>query len=314
MGFDLDSGYGPWRYQVFPSEEELREKLRLFANVETDSTARVTSVTFQPCLNEDHRSQDRRVVQSWNLRNGKWTFVGVFDGKLEKPAASRVAHNVSIFVGHAGHETVDYAMTELPHRIRSSLEVLLEEKAGSTSMPYSPEIVSSLLGDTITKFDKSLLEDLLSLFPGGLDGALTLPDFHIQEILNDADRGGQNLEKVRRCKRGSTALVSIVDPSGENLWVANLGDCEAGERIYFRVSVHHDRSPFLPLAVLGTKTPNGTWRATPLTVNHNGGNAAEVQRVQDEHPGEKECILRDRVLGAIAVTRGIFQQLLYRYS
>lgn len=225
LGLDADSGYGPWRYQVFPSEEELREKLRLYAGVETDATAKVASVAFQPCLNEDCRSQDRRTVQNWNLRNGRWTFVGVFDGKGSFPSRSAVINQLS--VGHAGHETVDYVVTELPLKIRSNLEVLLEDTE-CTSLPPSAETVSSLLADTVTNFDKSLLDDLSSLLPGGLDGALKLSDSQLQEILYDPHRGGQNLTKVRRCLRGSTVLVSIVDPSGENLWVVNLGDCEAG--------------------------------------------------------------------------------------
>ncbi|KAF8498824.1 protein serine threonine phosphatase 2C [Gautieria morchelliformis] len=264
LGLGADSGYGPWRYQVFPSQEELVKKFCLFANVEKDATARVTSVAFQPCLDEDSRSQDRRVAQSWNLRNGRWTFVGVFDG-------------------HAGHETVDYAMTNLPLKVKSKLEALLEETEGATEPPSS-DMVSSLLGDTISDFDDSLLEDLLALFPGGFEGALKLSSEEVEDIINDADRGGHNIKKVHRCMRGSTALISLLDPPGENLWVANLGDCEA---------------------VLGTKSPDGTWKATSLSSNHNGDNDAEVKRVRDEHPGENECILRDRVLGAIAVTRAL---------
>jgi pyruvate dehydrogenase phosphatase len=53
--------------------------------------------------------------------------------------------------------------------------------------------------------------------------------------------------------------------------------------------------------------PDGNWCGTLLTSNHNGENEAEVKRVREEHPGENECILRDRVLGAIAVTRGVSQ-------
>lgn len=36
---------------------------------------------------------------------------------------------------------------------------------------------------------------------------------------------------------------------------------------------------------------------------HNGGNQAEVERVQREHPGEPEAVLDERVLGAIAPFR-----------
>lgn len=39
-------------------------------------------------------------------------------------------------------------------------------------------------------------------------------------------------------------------------------------------------------------------------MNHNGRDEAEVKRIRSEHPGEEECVVRDRVLGSIAVTRG----------
>lgn len=37
---------------------------------------------------------------------------------------------------------------------------------------------------------------------------------------------------------------------------------------------------------------------------HNGMNPEEVERLRFEHPGEPEVVTKDRVLGAIAVTRG----------
>jgi len=157
-------------------------------------------------------------------------------------------------------------------------------QSDSFSLSSSPDRITSVLAEVITAFDESLLADFSALFPGGLDGISKLSEGEIEEIINDTDRGGQNLKKVHRCMRGSTALVSLVDPSGENLWVANLGDCQA---------------------VIGTQLPDGRWSGTLLTSNHNGGNEVEVQRVMDEHPGEDESMLRNRVLGAIAVTRAL---------
>jgi pyruvate dehydrogenase phosphatase len=58
--------------------------------------------------------------------------------------------------------------------------------------------------------------------------------------------------------------------------------------------------------VLGVKQASGVWAASVLSTNHNGTEAAEVERIRIEHPGEDECVLRDRVLGSIAVTRGMF--------
>lgn len=68
---------------------------------------------------------------------------------------------------------------------------------------------------------------MLDLIPGGL--ALdTVSDKEIQDIINDHDRGGENFYKARLCMYGTTALVALIDPGRENLWVANLGDSQAG--------------------------------------------------------------------------------------
>jgi pyruvate dehydrogenase phosphatase len=57
--------------------------------------------------------------------------------------------------------------------------------------------------------------------------------------------------------------------------------------------------------VLGTKDTSGKWNAKILSHNHNGTDKGEVERLKSEHPGEDGVVLNDRVLGAIAVTRGI---------
>jgi len=46
-----------------------------------------------------------------------------------------------------------------------------------------------------------------------------------------------------------------------------------------------------------------------LSSNHNGINELEVDRIRKAHPGEEECVLEDRVLGAIAVTRAVGDHL-----
>lgn len=56
--------------------------------------------------------------------------------------------------------------------------------------------------------------------------------------------------------------------------------------------------------VLGVKLSNGQWEARDLIPPHNGSNPREMQSVRDAHPGEPDVTVRDRVLGAIAVTRG----------
>jgi pyruvate dehydrogenase phosphatase len=46
------------------------------------------------------------------------------------------------------------------------------------------------------------------------------------------------------------------------------------------------------------------WKAEVLSANHNGRDEEEAARIRAAHPNEEECLLQDRVLGSIAVTRG----------
>jgi len=55
-----------------------------------------------------------------------------------------------------------------------------------------------------------------------------------------------------------------------------------------------------------SETDHKRWNIEVLTRPHNGENPLEVERVMNEHPGEPECILDGRVLGAIAPFRCTF--------
>jgi pyruvate dehydrogenase phosphatase len=136
-----------------------------------------------------------------------------------------IAHYVLFFhsVGHAGHETVKYVVATLPSLVRSALASLLQSSSVITSTT-----VSDVLRDTISSFDNSLTQDLFDIFPGGTEAISKLTDEEISTIINDQDHGGRNYTKVSRCMQGSTVLVSLLDPSRENTWVASLGDCQAG--------------------------------------------------------------------------------------
>ncbi|KAJ7782988.1 protein serine threonine phosphatase 2C [Mycena metata] len=175
----------------------------------------------------------------------------------------------AVFDGHAGHDTVDHIAATLPAAIHDALA-----QAGPLAAPD----VSELLRKVIADVDAEIGKQMLDLFPGGVDELAQLSDEDVAARIND---GGVNSAKVLRCMRGSTVLVALIGPALD-VWVASLGDCQA---------------------VLGLKQPSGAWDARLLSANHNGADAGEVARIRSEHPGEDECVLRDRVLGAIAVTR-----------
>jgi hypothetical protein len=99
---------------------------------------------------------------------------------------------------------------------------------------YTPESISDLFTKAILAFDDAIAHDVLDLFGGSVDNLVNYTDAEIRETINDQHLGGENWRKVRLCMYGTTALVALVDPDHKDLWVANLGDCQAS-KFYFCV-------------------------------------------------------------------------------
>lgn len=108
-------------------------------------------------------------------------------------------------------------------------EFLLEAEAANPGVSPAHEIISGCFNKAITAFDNAIAHDVLDLFGGSVDNLDNYTDAQIREIINDQHKGGVNWQKARLCMYGTTALVALVDPENENLWIANLGDCEACE-------------------------------------------------------------------------------------
>jgi hypothetical protein len=110
-------------------------------------------------------------------------------------------------------------------------EFLHKVITGPAAPAPGADLMRDLLSNAITAFDNAIAGDVLELFPGGIESLPGRTDEEIQEVVNDFGDGrgtGANYQKARLCLYGTTALVALVDPAHENLWVANLGDCEAG--------------------------------------------------------------------------------------
>ncbi|KAH9170805.1 protein serine/threonine phosphatase 2C [Lactarius sanguifluus] len=236
------------------SEKDLAQRLTTLAKPER--TVRV-SATAQ---------QDRFVVRQLDVHGQKWTFTGVFDG-------------------HLGDATVEHTAYHLPIIVKESLQKVI---TGPATPAPEPDLMRDILSNAITAFDDAIAGDVLELFPGGIESLPGRTNEEIQEVVNDFGDGrgnGANYQKARLCLYGTTALVALVDPAHENLWVANLGDCEA---------------------VLITPGADGRLsRHEVLNVLHNGTNPAEVARVRRDHPDEPESVQHGRVLGTIAPFRCI---------
>lgn len=90
---------------------------------------------------------------------------------------------------------------------------------------------------------------------------------------------------------GACALVSYIE--GQQLYVANAGDCRA---------------------VLGSLSQDGSWIATPLSIDQTATNSDEVKRLQSEHPGEENFVIRNgRLLGQLQPLRS-FGDIQYKWD
>ncbi|KAJ7885369.1 phosphatase 2C-like domain-containing protein [Mycena leptocephala] len=247
---------GPWPRAFFLLDEaEIWEEFERLADPSSvlfsaEKGWRADGVNFQPSPMAS--TQDRYVLRQLNVHGRLWTLTGVFDG-------------------HLGEETVAHVAHHLPIIVEQFLQEFLYEKEPTHQI--TPQFISGLFSRSITAFDDAIAGDILKLF-GGSDRLERYSDQEIREIINDQEKGGDNYKKARLCMYGTTALVALTDPEHENLWVANLGDCQAMEAEF-------------------------------ITTEHNGDNDAEIERVCREHPGEPECVVNRRVLGALAPFRGL---------
>lgn len=106
-------------------------------------------------------------------------------------------------------------------------EFLRDTELANPGMKVTPEMISTCFTKAITSFDDAIAHDVLDLFGGSVDELDNYTDAQIRATINDQHEGGANWRKARLCMYGTTALVALVDPEHENLWVANLGDCQA---------------------------------------------------------------------------------------
>lgn len=122
-----------------------------------------------------------------------------------------------------GDVTVEHVSHHLPIIIQEFLQAAHDNEP---SRSRDPAFISDLFSRSITAFDDAIAGDVLDLF-GGIEGLADYSDADIRNIINDQHKGGHNYRKARLNMYGTTALVALVDPDHKNLWVANLGDCQA---------------------------------------------------------------------------------------
>lgn len=150
-------------------------------------------------------------------------------------------------------------------------------------------------------FDKSIIDDLFSLLPSDYE---SLPDEELTKVINDQESGGKVYKAVIRCMRGSTAIVSLLNPEKSDVWVANLGDCQASKDLLFCSLTRFLIADNTVLAECFVDAPDD-FKTTLLSTPHNPRSSEkELKRVKSEHPEEPTAIMNHRILGALAVSRG----------
>lgn len=110
----------------------------------------------------------------------------------------------------------------LPPRVKEALQTTLARGI------VSSETISNLLSDSIVGIDNVITREFLGMFPDGRDAFARLSEREIESILEHEEATAKSLKSLR-CLSGSTALLTLLNPSRTQLWVANLGDCRAGE-------------------------------------------------------------------------------------
>lgn len=75
-----DMGWGgeKWTYRILSEDQIMPELIQKCQSRGTNG--HVDYASLQPCTSYEARSQDRLVVQIWDMPDGEWTFSGIFDG------------------------------------------------------------------------------------------------------------------------------------------------------------------------------------------------------------------------------------------
>lgn len=213
---------GPWPFRLL-SEPEISTELSRFANAKSSNASgvRVDSVTFQPAQAENDRSQDR--IYDGPFHGLKWrgSMIGVFDGICPPFALGRPFIDLSLLLGHAGHECADHTLDHFPNHLQQFL-----------SSDIGDELPTAI-SKAFVAFDDAITDQVRSIFPDPEALALMSAE-ELSAIVNDQTLGGANYEKIILSMHGTTALVALVDESRKNLWVASVGDCRAGR--YMRLN------------------------------------------------------------------------------
>lgn len=137
----------------------------------------------------------------------------IYAGATRSPRPCSGFHSTESTTGHGGSATAEYLKENLPGRVLDEIP---------------PEVKSGLAAEQFASLFERFDEEMLSDFRKDFKSLLRVPGealrrWRIGNKLSD----GEVLARAQRVKSGSTALIAYVE--GSRLFVANAGDCRAGE-------------------------------------------------------------------------------------
>ncbi|KAJ7275101.1 phosphatase 2C-like domain-containing protein [Mycena rebaudengoi] len=178
---------------------------------------------------------------------------------------------IAIFDGHHSSELSEFASKHLPQLIANRFD------------PTATD-VDRVITEIFEDFDQELMQNVYKLFEEKEDWSRKHWDDpgNVHEVVGYGPNDPQ-FRDARLAVVGTTVLIGIIDKDKKHVWVISLGDCDA---------------------VCGRRQDQ-KWTPVLLSDRHNCTNSHEVERLLAEHPGEKDVVLYNRVLGTLAVTRAL---------
>lgn len=119
-----------------------------------------------------------------------------------------------VFDGHGGAHTAEYLRKNLPEEILKTIP-----------LNASSETISEALLHIFESFDNRILSDFTETFHRFL--RIPIQALRLNQIGRKLEHDPAARAVVDRAKSGSTALIAFIERG--NVYLANTGDCRAGE-------------------------------------------------------------------------------------
>lgn len=149
------------------------------------------------------------------------TIIAIFDGTYRVIFAPLLL--LTLFrPGHLTAELSEYASQVLPRAIADRISADIH---GSLDIP-------NIMKSEIKQFDDSLLENFTKLFAEGEDFSHEQWDDASELYAVIGYRGDKTFEDSRLAVVGSTAVIAFINSARTHVWVASLGDSDAGTLLF----------------------------------------------------------------------------------